>query len=239
VSVVIVKRDGTGELAETPLLAAERNRRQRTVTATVTDTGDLEGTYEIVAWGQERVGMADFLDTNETHRQDDLEDVLASLCPGAILKGYEVKPPPSPSDPMRLSIRFTVPRFVTRTGGLEIVAPEMVRLGWLTRIGSAPARHNAIFLPYPTVESSAVRITLPRGRTLKKVPENKNRTGAGLAATTHYALTTENGRSVLEVRRDVTVASREIPAADYPALQTVLRGLAEDEASAVTLIPSP
>jgi hypothetical protein len=31
---------------------------------------------------------------------------------------------------------------------------------------------------------------------------------------------------------------RDIPAADYPALQAVLRGLAEDEAAAVTLVPS-
>lgn len=238
VSVVVVHPDGTGELSETPLLAAERNRRERTITAAIDAAGDLAGTYDIAAWGQERVGMADFLDTNETRREDDLEDVLASLCPGAALEGYEVKSPSSPSDPLRLTIRFHVPHFVTRSGGLEIVAPHLVRLGWLTRIGAAPARRNAVFLEYPTLESSAVRITLPPGRTLKKVPENKERSGAGLTAATRYALTTANGRAVLEVRRDVKVSVRDIPAADYPALQAVLRGLAEDEAAAVTLVPS-
>jgi transglutaminase-like putative cysteine protease len=238
VSVVIVKPDGSGELGETPLLAPERNRRQRTVTAAINDAGDLEGTYDIAAWGQERVSMAGFLDTGETRRQDLMEDVIASLCPGAVLKGYEVKPPASPSDPVRLSIRFAVPRFVTRSGGLEIVAPQMVRLGWLTRIGSAPARRNAVLLPYLSLQSSLIRITLPPGRTLRKVPESRDRTGAGLAATTRYALLSENGRAVLEVRREVKVASREIAPSDYPALQAVLRGLAEDEAAAVTLIPS-
>jgi transglutaminase-like putative cysteine protease len=239
VSVVIVKPDGTGQLDETPLLPPERNRRQRTVNAAISDAGDLEGTYEIAAWGQERVSMAGFLDTGESRRQDLMEDVLATLCPGAVLKGYEVKPPGSPSDPVRLSIRFAVPRFVTRSGGLEIVAPQLVRLGWLTRIASAPARRTAVLLPWLSQQSSLVRIALPRGRTLRKVPENKERSGAGLAAAVRYALTSENGLSVLEVRRDVKVGAREIAPSDYPALQEVLRGLAEDEATAVTLIPSP
>jgi len=41
---------------------------------------------------------------------------------------------------------------------------------------------------------------------------------------------------VLEVRRSVSIARREVPPSDFPALRDVLGSLAEEDAAAVTLI---
>jgi transglutaminase-like putative cysteine protease len=236
VPVVVVKPDGTGELLETPLSPPERNRRDRVVRASLNPAGNLEGTFEITAWGQRRVDMAGFLDTRPSERDDDLEDLVASLCPGAQMKGYEVTPPKGPLDPIKVSIRFAVPQFVTRAAGLEILSPQVVRLPWLTQFASAPDRIHPLYLDYPRQENSEVHLALPSGRTIKKMPADRERSGAGLSAVSRYALRQEGDHNVLEVRRSVSIGRREVPPADFPALRNVLGSLAEEDAAAVTLV---
>jgi len=236
VPVVVVKSDGTGEFLETPLSPPERNRRDRTVRGSISAAGNFEGTLDIAAWGQRRVDMAGFLDSRPSEREDDLEDLIASLCPGSIMKGYEVAPPRGPQDPIRVTIRFTVPQFVTRAAGLEILSPQIVRLPWLAQMATAPDRTHALYLDYPRQENSEVRLALPPGRTLKKVPADRERSAAGLTVTSRYAVKQDGDHQVLEVRRTISISRREVPASEFPALRTLLGSLAEEDASAVTLV---
>jgi hypothetical protein len=69
------------------------------------------------------------------------------------------------------------------------------------------------------------------------VPAGKSFEGAGLTAKSDFAVTREEDRNVLVVRRSIMVPRREIPAADYPQLRTFLSSLVEEEAGAVTLVP--
>ncbi len=235
VSVLVVREDGRGDLVETPLFSPDRNLRHRLVTAQLAPTGDLEGNYIIDAWGQRRDDMAGFLDAKPTEREDAVEDMMSWLCPGAQLKGYDITAPRAPDEPLRVTIRFAVPRFLVRAGKVDVVSPQLVRFPGLTRIAAYPARRHPVFFPYLFNETSEARLRLPVGRTLKKVPADRTIEGPGLAAATHYELEHEQDRDVIVVRRSVKVSRREIPVADYAALRDFIAALAEEESRAVTL----
>jgi uncharacterized protein DUF3857/transglutaminase superfamily protein len=235
VPVLVVKEEGQGDLVETPLSPPERNRRHRLVTGQIAATGDLEGNYIIDAWGQRRDDMTGFLDAKPTEREDTVEDLMAWLCPGAQLKGYAVTAPARPGEPLRVTIRFAVPRFAVRAGKAEVVSPHLVRFPGLTSIAAYAARRHPVFFPYLFNETSEARLRLPVGRVLKKIPADRTIEGPGLTASSRYELAREQDRDVLVVRRTVTISRREIPVADYGALRNFISTLIEEESKAVTL----
>ena len=238
VPVLVVKDDGQSDFVETPLFPPDRNRRNRVVTASVGTTGDLEGTYVIEAWGQRRVALDDLLEGSASERDDALEDLITWLCPGAVMKGHEIAPPAKPGEPIRVTIRFAVPRFVTRAGTAQIVSPHLVRVPGLTEMATYPTRRFPVFFAFLSNETSEVRLTLPAGRGLKKLPADRTLDGPGVASRTHYEAARDGDRNVLVVRRSVTVSQREISPTDYPKLRTFLAALGEEEAGAVTLVPA-
>lgn len=235
VPVLVVKEDGRGDLAETPLMPPERNRRHLAITGAVGPTGAFEGTAVIDAWGQRRVNLASLLDAKAVEREDALEDLMSWLSPGAQMKSHEVTPPKGPADPLRATLRFSVPGFVTRAGSFEVVSPHLARFPGLTGLAAYPARRHPFFFNYLHSDTVETRLTLPVGRTVRKLPAERKLDGPGLTAGTRYELAREGDRSVLIVRRSVSVGRREIPASEYPALRSFLIALAEEEAGAITL----
>jgi len=235
-NVLIVKEDGTGDLVQTPVFPAERNRTRWTVSASVGANGDLEGSYSLEAWGQERAEFSGFVaGTKPTEREDALARFMTRICTGAVLLAQEVRPPSGPDEPIGIAIRFSVPRFLVRAGTMEIVSPHLVRFPSLTRIAAAPSRMQAVFFDYLFNETSEVRLLLPPGRSVKKVPAGGAVEGPGLSATTTYAMDRFTDRNVLVVKRSVSVSRREIPAADYSAFRRFVSALTEEEARGVTL----
>jgi hypothetical protein len=234
-NALVVKDDGEGELVATPVASPDRNRRHRLVVAQVGPSGDLTGTYVIDMWGQRRALYLDFLDSKPSEQEDDLADLMAWLCPGAVMLGHEVAPPKGPEDPVRITIRFQVPRFVTRAGASEVVAPHLVRFPGLTGIAAYPGRRLPVFFDYLFAESAEIRLALPPGRTLRRMPSDRQVQGPGLTASTRHELVDEGNRRVLVIRREVAVERREIPVSDYQALRDFLSGVAQEEARAVTL----
>jgi transglutaminase-like putative cysteine protease len=237
-NVLVVKADGTGDLVETPLFPPERNRIHWSVTATVGPAGDLEGTYRIDAWGQQRGEFAGFIsETRPSERDDALTRFMARICPGAALVGHQATTPSGPDDPLRMSIRIGVPRFLVRAGGTEVLSPHLVRFPYVTRIAAYPTRRHPVFFDYLFSETSEVRLSLPAGQSLKKLPAGRVLEGPGLKSTSSYEIVGEGGRQVLVVKRSLTVSRREIPAAEYGALREFLGAVAEEESRAVTLQP--
>lgn len=238
VPVIVVKDDGTADLVETPLLAPERNRRRHIVTATVQADGTLDGTYVIEAWGQRRQQMSALLESRPENRETALGNLVAWLCPGAVVKDHQVKPPAGSSDPLRIEMHFAVPHYVTQAGALQIISPEIVRFPAITRMAAYSTRLHPVFFPFLIDEEVEVRLTLPPGRTLKKMPADRKLDGPGVAGTTRFEMTRENDRQVLVVHRSLVVSRREIPTSDYPSLRTFVASLAEEEAGASTLVPA-
>jgi transglutaminase-like putative cysteine protease len=238
VPVVVVKDDGTADLVETPLLAPERNRRRHTVTATVLPDGTLEGTYVIEAWGQRRQQMSDLLASRAAERETDLGNLLAWLCPGAVMKDHQLKAPAGPADPLRIEMHFEVPHYVTQAGTLQVLSPEIVRFPAITRMAAYSSRLHPVFFPFLIDEEVEARLTLPPGRTLKKMPADRKLEGPGVAGTTRFEMSREGDRQVLVVHRSLVVSRREIPTSDYPSLRTFVSSLAEEEAGASTLVPA-
>jgi len=236
VPVLVVRDEGAGDLTETPLMAPERNRRHRQVTASIDAAGNLEGTYVIEAWGQRRVALAGLVDGTPSDRDDAIEDMIALLAPGAVMTGNEIAPPTRPEDPIRITIRFKVPRFVTQAGTLQVFTPHLARLPMLTQTAAYPGRRYPLFYHYLMSETSEVRLQLPPGRTLKKTPAGRSLEGPGLSEKSAFTIAREGDRTILVVRRDATISRREIPASDYAAFRTFVAAIAEAEAVAVTMV---
>lgn len=234
-TVLVVKDDGQGDLVETPLFPPENNGMHRMVTASIGPTGDLTGTYVSDYRGQPRLEMLNRLDSKPTEREDFIEGLMSWLCPGAVLKAHEVTLPSRPEDPLRVIIRFEVPRFVTRAGNFEVLSPYLVRFPFLTRIAAYSGRRVPVFFDYPYSVTSETRLRLPVGRTLRKTPADREVTGPGLTASTKHVLVREGDYFFLVVKRAVTVSRREIPVAEYQALREFLSGLSQEESKAVTL----
>lgn len=236
-NVLVVKDDGKGDLVETPVYEPERNRRHRQVVASIDASGNLTGTYTIEVWGQRRAQMAGFLESKPSDQADDIAEFMGWLYPGAVMVSHQVMPPARPDDPLRIVIRFEVPRFVTRAGAMELVSPYLARLPGLTRIGAYSGRRYPVFFDFLFTETSEVRLRLPAGRKLKKVPADREAKGPGLTALTKHEVVQDGPIQVLVIKRTVSVSRRQIPLADYAAAREFLSGLTQEESKAVALEP--
>ena len=235
---MVVKDDGSSDVVETPLLPPERNRRQHTVTASIRPDGTLAGTYVIESWGQRRQQRWDLLQSSTSERADELEDLVAWLSPGAVMKDHKVIAPAGPDDPLRIELSFEVPHYVTQAGALQVVSPHVVRFPAITRMAAYPTRLHPVFFPFLIDERVEVRLALPPGRALRKVPADRTLDGPGVSGRTRYEMARDGDRQVLVVHRSLTVSRREIPTSDYPALRTFIASVAEEEAGASTIVPS-
>jgi hypothetical protein len=237
VPVLVIKEDGRGDLVETPLFPAERNRRHIAVHGRITPAGALEGEVVIDASGQVRAYYAPLLEARAEDREEIFADLMAWLSPGARLESQQVEPPASPDDPLRVTGSLTIPGFVTRAGSIEIVSPHVARFPDLTWATAYSGRDHPFFFEYLFSNTVEARLQLPSGKTLKRVPKNHIIEGAGLKTETNYELLREGGMNILVVRRSLSVTRREIPTEEYDELYDFVAALAEEEARAVTLKP--
>jgi transglutaminase-like putative cysteine protease len=235
-NALVVKEDGSGDMVQTPLLSPDHNRIQWLVTATLGTDGDLEGSYTIETFGQARTDFAALVANKKpTEREDALARIMASICPGAILVAQDVIPPKDPQDSLKLTIRFRVPRFLVRAGSVDVLSLHLVRFPDVGRLAASSNRRHPIFFENLSRETSDVRLYLPAGKHIKKLPEGRNLEGPGFSASTSYEVKSDKGRDVLLVKRSITFSKREIPVADYTALKQSLAALMEEESRAVTL----
>jgi len=239
VPVLVVKDDGHGDLVETPLVPAEKNLVHTRVMAELKVTGELEGTYEIQAWGERRDVLIEILSSKPAQRERALARLMSSLCPGAILQSQEIKAPPDLQAPASASLRFGVKRFTIRAGTREVISPYLVRFKDLTDVAAYPTRSVPLLFKNLFSDTSEMRLHLPPTRNLKKVPADWTLNGPGISAVTRFELVREQDHQVLVLKRSVTVSRREIPPADYPAFRTFVSSLAEAEANALTLESEP
>jgi hypothetical protein len=154
------------------------------------------------------------------------------------MKDHQLKAPAGPTDPLRIEMHFEVPHYVTQVGTLQVLSPEIVRFPAFTRMAAYASRHHPVFFPFLIDEEVEVRLTLPAGRTLKRMPADRKIDGPGIAGTTRFEMKGEGDRQVLVVHRSLVVSRREIPTSDYPSLRTFVSSLAEEEAGASTLVPA-
>jgi len=237
-TVLVVREEGRGDLTETPIAPPEHNRLQRTISASILPSGDLEGSMVLDAWGQRRVNFSSLIEARSSERDESIADLVSWLSPGARMKGQEVKKPAGPEDALRVTTAFTVPRYLTRAGGVEIVSPHAARFPRITSLAAYPLRRYPVFFDYPFQESAETRLQLPPGRTVGSLPPPNTIEGPGLRATSSYGIERNGDRSVLVVNRTITVSAREIPVDRYEDLRRFVQAVSAEEASALTLKPS-
>ena len=207
------------------------------MTGRIEPDGAMEGFVTIEAWGHRKANLIPLLDARSEEREEALSSLIGWLSPGARLESQEIDPPASPADPLRVKGRLIFPRFVTRAGSIEIISPHVARFPDLTWAAAYSGRRHPLFFRYLFANTVEARLTLPAGRTLKKVPESGTIEGPGVISTTEYELVREGGRNVLIVRRSLEITRREIPVEEYDKLYAFVTALAREEARAVTLTP--
>jgi hypothetical protein len=152
------------------------------------------------------------------------------------MKEYRVIPAAGPEDPVKVVIQFESPGYVIRAGSAVLISPVLARFPHFSDLVSTTDRRFPAFFETLYTDTSEVQIRLPPGRTVAKMPANRESECPGLKASTTYALTKDAEGSTLVVKRSLTVSRREIPAADYPALKEFCSGLAREDAGAVSLV---
>jgi len=153
-----------------------------------------------------------------------------------VLKSHEVTRALQPGDPLRVTARFEVPRFVMRAGNSELIAPQLARLPQFAALTAGSGRRLPVFFPFLFSETSEVRLRLPEGRTLLKTPAGRKSDGPGLQSETSYEVLRDAEGETLVVKRSLAVSRRDIPAADFPRVLEFFSGLAREDAGAVNLV---
>ena len=149
--------------------------------------------------------------------------------------GHDVIPAADAQDSLKLTFRFKVPHFLVRAGNFDILSPHLVRFPYVARMTAPASRHHPIFIENLSSETSEVRLYLPPGKHIKKLPEGRTLAAPGFSGSSSYEVKSDRGRDILVVKRSITFSKREIPVADYAALKQSLAALLEEESRAVTL----
>lgn len=237
-NVLVVKEDGTGDMVTTPIFPPERNRTRWSVIAAVDAAGDIKGTFLIDAYGQSRSEFDSFVAGQKpSETEHAIERYVATISPGAVMEAHEITRPSKPEDPLHITIRFSSPHAIVTAGSAEILSPHLFRFQNFARVVAYATRRHPVFFNYLSTEESEVRLALPPGRALKKIPAGSTVQGGGVIVSTSYEMAEQNGRNVLVVKRAVRVNEREVTVQDYPALRKALTSLGEEESRAVTLQP--
>jgi hypothetical protein len=142
---------------------------------------------------------------------------------------------PDEDEAMRLVLRFRIPKFVTRAGGLDLVSPNLASLSEVADLGDLASRQQPILFPYLWSLSSEVDLRLPPGRSPRKLPEDVSLEGAGVRLSAEYRLVSDADGAVLAVRRSASITRRELAIDEVPALRRVIESLRRAEAGAITL----
>src|SRR5713101_2852387 len=162
--------------------------------------------------------MTSFLATTKpTAREEVLADLMARLCPGALISGQEVTSPTGFGDPLRTAVRFKVAHFVMRAGGPEFFSPQLARSPDLTEIAAYENRRQAFFSPTSTATPPRFACNSPPGVSSRRFPPTGASRGLGFSRprTTKWC----GKRTAMSLSCDAPSPS---PGARYPSRNTLL-----------------
>jgi len=236
-TALVVGRDGRGELLTTPLVPPGRNMRRIEMTGTISGSGLLDGSLTVETSGQRAAALAWLLDAASADREAEVTSLVGGLLPGASIRSQTVARRTTGGGGMDIAVDFTVLRFTASAGALEVASPHRVGPSEIASLSVPPGRKQPVFFRHLYTDQVVGRFTLPQGRRVRKLPENRRLDGPGLSAEIRYGTSKDQQREVLEVERTVSVTRREIPASEFPALRQFIKALADEEARGIAIEP--
>ena len=201
------------ELARTPVLPADRNRRAREIAMTLEPDGS--GTIDMseVLQGVEAPGYRSRF-AAEGLRAERLERQMRQLFPGLELSQSSFEGLDDNNAPVRLRFQAQVPQLAVRDGRLLRIAPtalhELVR-----NLASASQRRLPLELGTLSTYVEERRVRLPRGWRVNEVP-------AGGEASSDFgrlAITYRQDGGGVVARTELVMSRDRIAPSDYPAFR--------------------
>ncbi len=212
VMVLQVWPDGA-ELKRTPILAADQNRRTRTLAVQLSADGSarVDGDEEVT--GDEAAGYRDYYQAVGT-RAERFERTLGELYPGVELQSQRFEPLGELGKPVRYSYRIRVPEF-GRWSGSELEVPPSV-LGDLVRnMARTPTRVQPLDLSIARTYVEERTIELPSGLRADSLPAGGEASSEWGKLLLRYSLQ----KSSVKAHTEFTLVRARVTASEYPAFR--------------------
>jgi hypothetical protein len=209
VSVLVVGPD-SAELRTTPILAAEQNKRVRTLAVQLEADGSarIDGVEEVT--GSDAAGYRDYYQAEGT-RSERFERNLGGIYPGVELLAQRFEALSELEKPVRYDYKIRVPRFGLWDGSEMRFTPSA--LGDLVRnMARTPTRLQPLDLSSSSAYVEERKVTLPRGMRLTAMPEGGQVSSEWGKLSLHYAAE----RDTVKVRTEFQLTRARVAPKEYP-----------------------
>jgi len=168
-------------------------------------------------------------------RDTQLERLLNGRYPGLRLSRAEVSDPTDTSRPLDVTFNAEAPHVAVRTtDALELSRPAGGD-GQAERLASALVRRQPLVLGPPSHTKTAFHYELPLGWTPRELPPSRERTTSMGSFSVRWSADT----TVVHVHTALTLATDQVPVADYPAFRAFIQAFDEAVRPPLVLIPRP
>lgn len=219
----LVIEEGRGEIRRLPTGSHRDNRTVTDLEGTLEEDGTLFCRGSVEMRGQPAIEARDDLRRLTLEgRERWLEQYLSYRCPGAVLDEGEIRSLEETEEPLVLSLRFHVPRYVQESGEAFFFAPDVLAQPAAAHLVATPERRYPVWLAYPETVSDRVVLRLPPRFDVDVSPEVISRSEPFAEFTCGV---TERGDEVIFTRR-IAFLEERVSRDDHVRLRVWLEELA-------------
>jgi uncharacterized protein DUF3857/transglutaminase superfamily protein len=227
-------KDG-GTWLITRLPESSESRIERKADLKLSDAGDLEGKLTLTFTGLEALWWrVQERNQDEAERKKALEEQVKAYVPAAIEVDLTNKPDWSSSAPTLIAeFDLKIPGWVSGAGRRALV-PVGIFSGTEKHLFDHANRVQPIYFQYPFQKVDDVSIQLPLGWQVSNLPAPLNQDGHIV----HYALSVENDKGTLHLKRTLNVDILQLEAKYYAALRNFFQTVRTQDETQIVLQPA-
>jgi cellulose synthase operon protein C len=212
VTVLVVGPDGA-ELKRTPVLAAEKNTRRRTLRVALAADGSAEVNAEESIAGADAAGYRNYYQAPGT-RAERFERSLAGTYPGLTLEEQRFEPLTDLEQPVRYSYRIKVPQ-LARWDGDELRLSASTLSDLVQDMARLPKRRHPLDLQGTRTYVEERSVTLPSGMIAAELPQG----GEASSEFGRLALRFSHDDRKVVVHTEFAVTRDRVAPDEYPAFR--------------------
>jgi hypothetical protein len=194
--------------------------------------GDLQATLQIrlgTARAQEVRSLLRGIGEHEA--QAFFEQLAMRLFPGATTVTGIAAHQDDPEQPLEISLRCTVPQFISRQDGVIDIDQLAPALGLRALYAKAPARKFPLYIESLFFESTTFRLHLPEGVKARSVPPDF----AGKSEFGEYSVRFAQSAREIEIQREFHIPAQVIAPEKYAAFAAFAQKIEEAERRRISL----
>jgi hypothetical protein len=226
-------KDG-GSWLITKLPESSESRIERKADLKLSDAGDLEGKLTLTFTGLEALWWrVQERNQDQAERKKALEEQVKAYVPAAIEVDLTNKPDWSSSAPTLIAeFELKIPGWVSGAGRRALVSVGIFS-GTEKHLFDHANRVQPIYFQYPFQKVDDVSIQLPLGWQVSSLPAPLSQDGHIV----HYALSVENDKGTLHLKRTLNVDILQLEAKYYTALRNFFQTVRTGDETQIVLQP--